>query len=199
MANSNNVSSFVEWFFGKQPQLVNRILIIFKVIVFLYFVTIFMGFSLGNTLSYDSISGIVGNIPDLITSNFFTTFTNLFLHNLQASFISIMTGFLMGIPPFLFVAFNGFVLGLIIQSATSTLGLVTTLSLILPHGVFEMTATLLSSAIGAYLGYTMIERLRGRDSIIISINYASKLFLKRIVPLLVIAALIETALIFFMA
>lgn len=198
MTKPNTLNGFIEWFFGKQVQLVSRLLTIFKIVIFLYSISLIMGYYIGNTTSNDTISGIIGDIPNLITRNFITTFINLFLHNLQASFISIITGFLMGIPPFLFVAFNGFVLGLIVKSASSTLGIVTTIFYIAPHGIFEMTATLLSSAIGAYLGYTMIERLRGRDSIVISINYAISLFLKRIIPLLAISALIETGLIFLM-
>ena len=197
MDSSKNSKSFMDWFFGKQTNIVPRLFTILQIVVFLYFVSLSMGYFLGTTFSYDIIDDIVENVPDLVTDSFTTTFLNLLLHNIQASFISVITGFFLGIPPFLLVAFNGFVLGVIVQSASSSIGFITTLLLLAPHGIFEIFATLLSSALGAVFGYTLIERLRGRDSVMAIINYIFNMFLKRVIPLLIIAALIETWLIFF--
>ena len=67
---------------------------------------------------------------------------------------------------------------------------------ILPHGVFEIPAIILSSSIGVGLGYQIIHRLMKRDGIMDYIVNSIKVFIKRIIPILILAAGIETALIY---
>jgi stage II sporulation protein M len=119
-------------------------------------------------------------------------------NNVLALFIFMASGILLGIPPLMFIAFNGFFIGYIAFTAAQIQGLGFVFATILPHGVIEIPAIILSSSMGVGLGYQIIHRLMKREGIRIYVLNSIKVFTRRIVPLLVLAAGIETALIYFL-
>jgi stage II sporulation protein M len=62
---------------------------------------------------------------------------------------------------------------------------------LIPHGIIEIPTLLLCSAMGMSLGYSLINRLRGRGSLRLELIKAMRLFITRILPLIVLAAVIE--------
>lgn len=140
----------------------------------------------------------MSNIPDPTEASNIEMFTAIVYNNVIASFIFMASGILLGIPPLMFMAFNGFFVGYVAFNAAQIQGLGFVFATILPHGVIEIPAIILSSSMGVGLGYQIIHRLRRRDGFRDYVVNSIKVFIKRIIPLLVLAAGIETALIYFL-
>jgi len=120
---------------------------------------------------------------------FLLFFFVIFLNNSFTCFIDILSGPLAGIVP-LFSAFvNGGLVGWFVQQEG---GIV--LVAIIPHGIFEIPAFLISAAIGLRLGREVF-RSRGERDLGGEMKMGLWVFLTLILPLLVIAAIIESALI----
>lgn len=92
-------------------------------------------------------------------------------------------GILLGILPFLALVVNGYVLGFVANQAIAIDGIFV-LWRLLPHGIFEIPAILISTALGIRLG-TDLKNIK--KNFISSI----RIFLLIVIPLLVIAGLIE--------
>jgi len=117
----------------------------------------------------------------------------IFANNAIKSFLLILSGVAFGIIPVLFVAYNGYIIGIVISIAGGERGVGNVLLSLLPHGVFEIPAVILSGALGIWLGSGMIERLRGRDGDLKwRLGYSIRIFLRVAVPMLLIASIIET-------
>ncbi len=163
-------------------------------IVFMF--SIFAGYSLGDRVSIQSFEGVLSNIPDPTESSSFEMFTAILYNNVVASFLFVITGVFAGIPPLIFMAFNGFFIGFISWNAAQAQGILFVLATILPHGVIEIPSILLSASMGIGLGYQLIHKLMRRDGLQKYVTETLTVFVKRIIPLLVFAAGIETALIY---
>ncbi len=148
--------------------------------------------------------------------NFPFTFLFIFFNNTIKVFISMVTGILFGIIPILFTIINGFVLGVVSGYVYPHFGIVGLLVSILPHGVFELFSLFVGSGSGLFLGavtYKEIKEKRitlkslitdfkklkfGNRKIKEAFNLVSDVFVYFALPGLLLAALIETALIFWL-
>tara|TARA_Y100000310_G_scaffold329934_1_gene400645 strand:+ start:832 stop:1407 length:576 start_codon:yes stop_codon:yes gene_type:complete len=104
-------------------------------------------------------------------------------NNIQVAFFSVILGIFFGILPTLALIVNGYVLGFVAYQSILEGG-ITVLWRLLPHGIFEIPAILISTSLGIRLG-TDFKNLK--KNAISSI----RIFLLIVVPLLVIAGLIE--------
>ena len=121
--------------------------------------------------------------------SFLLFFFVIFLNNAFTCFIDILSGPLAGVVP-LFSAFvNGGLVGWFVQQEG---GIV--LVAIIPHGIFEIPAFLISTAIGLRVGREVF-RSRGERYLGGEMKMGLWVFLTLILPLLVIAAIIESTLI----
>ena len=135
----------------------------------------------------ENVKGFSDSYP--LWVSFLLFFFVIFLNNAFTCFIDILSGPLAGIVP-LFSAFvNGGIVGWFVQQEG---GIV--LVAIIPHGVFEIPAFLISAAIGLRLGREVF-RSRGERDLGGEMKRGLWVFLTLILPLLVIAAIIESALI----
>lgn len=123
--------------------------------------------------------------------------SSLIANNLFASFTSILTGV---IPFFFFPVFSlilnagmiGVVFGAMPITHSSVLFIVMGL---VPHGIFEITALLLSLTLGVYLCKEMCLRIIGKKREISNsqmILHIVRIYLLVIVPLMIVAGFIET-------
>jgi len=124
-------------------------------------------------------------------------FFTLFLHNLTASILILVSGVLVGIIPILSMASNGFFLGVLYRQAVEMAGYQKAALKVLPHGIFEIPALLFAASYGLWLGVTAVRRMRGKESTLLRfhIEHAFRRYFAVAFPLLVVAAAIETALI----
>jgi uncharacterized membrane protein SpoIIM required for sporulation len=113
----------------------------------------------------------------------------IFVHNLIATYVTMCVVVLFGIVPLIIAVFNGLILGWIIAKTAGMSGANLSVMLI-PHGIFEWPAMLIAWGVGIWrgAGYRLSDtpgtwRQRWEK--------ANKVFFTVILPLLLIAAIIE--------
>lgn len=117
-------------------------------------------------------------------------------NNIFVAFLGIVLGVFFGIVPLLFSFFNGYVLGFVMNKTSSIIGIGVFFRL-LPHGIFEIPALVLSLGTGLSLGFFIFRgRKDKKRGFWKEVKDAFKIFVFVILPLLLIAGLIETWLIF---
>ena len=117
----------------------------------------------------------------------------IFLNNTLKALFVLLGGIALGILPVIFIFANGAAVGFVLYGSIESRGLLTALLAILPHGIFELPAVLLATSMGLLLGRSSIKKLFGGGETTISgeLALALKFFVKIVVPLLFIAALVE--------
>lgn len=118
------------------------------------------------------------------------TILKIFINNTLVSFMTIVLGILIGLFPLMTIIQNGYILGFVARTATRAEGL-GILWRLLPHGIFELPAIFIAIGLGLKLG----EKVLKRDKPIKFLGQALKVFVLIIIPLLVVAAVIEGTLI----
>lgn len=117
----------------------------------------------------------------------------IFQNNVSSAFLAIVFGIFLGIVPFFNAVTNGAVLGYVLSKATEIEGFGVILRLI-PHGIFELPAIFIAIGMGMHLGMFVFAHNRKQTLKERFIDAACAFFVI-IVPLLVIAAVIEGLLI----
>ena len=117
----------------------------------------------------------------------------IIINNIQSTFFGIFLGFLFGIFPILGAITNGYLLGFVSLSSVSNGG-VLTLWKILPHGIFELPAVFISLGLGLKIS-TFIFQKKKLVSLRENLTNSLRVFLLVIIPLLIIAGIIEGTLI----
>jgi len=125
--------------------------------------------------------------------NNFSLINFIFFNNLKASFFGLVLGILFGFIPIILAVVNGYVLGFVSNYAVKNAGFLSLFSL-LPHGIFELPAIMISIGLGVKLGMFFFSKNSDKEfmrRVILSL----KVFIFVIIPLLIIAAIIEGTLI----
>jgi stage II sporulation protein M len=187
--------SIFNFIFGAQADYVKRIIPLFMLNLLMFSFSILTGYYLGDNVNPNVFEGVLSNIPDPSETDFLGLLSAISINNITASLLFIISGLIIGIPPLLFIAFNGFFIGWITYSVSREMGLIFVVATMLPHGIIEIPTITFSAAMGMGLGYQIIHQLRKKGGIKEYLLDSANLFIKRIVPFLVIAAIIETYLI----
>ena len=117
----------------------------------------------------------------------------IFFNNIKSSFFGMALGIFFGIFPVFVAILNGYILGFVSEMSVSNAGIFS-LVWLLPHGIFELPAIFLSLAMGLKLGTFAFQKDK-QKFLREDIWRIIKIFLLIILPLLVIAAIIEGILI----
>ena len=117
----------------------------------------------------------------------------IFLNNAVKSLMAFVLGIGLGVIPVVFVAGNGMILGMVADIVFREKGVVFVLAALLPHGIIEIPMILLSAGMGLKLGQSMYLSLRGEGTDLKNeLKQGFGFFMKWVMPLLFIAAVIET-------
>jgi len=118
----------------------------------------------------------------------------IFVNNTVKTLAVILLGTLFGLIPAFFLIVNGAVLGMVLSLSGHTRGLWVSLLSILPHGILELPAVFLGTAIGIMMGTSIARKLfaQAENKIATELGHALKFFCAVIVPLLFVAAFVET-------
>lgn len=117
----------------------------------------------------------------------------IFANNLVKTLLAMLLGIFLAIPPILFMLVNGFILGVVGFQVISNKGVAFLILGVLPHGVLELFAAVLSAALGIRLGGVAYAKLRNRSiKLWETVKFCLKTYLLLGVPSLAAAALIET-------
>ena len=118
----------------------------------------------------------------------------IFLNNLQSTFTSLIGGIAFGILPFLASISNGYLVGYIGKIAVEKQGISALLKLF-PHGIFELPAVFISLGLGLKISSFIFQKQKIK-SLKEYLTKSLKIFLLIVLPLLIIAAIIEGTLIY---
>ncbi len=126
-----------------------------------------------------------------------TTRWELFLfileNNITKLFIILPLGIFAGLIPFFSVLANGLILGIFAQVISQEASWMFFVLGITPHGIIEIPVLIISSAIGIRIGKVAVYRLFSKkESFQEELAKALKFFILVLMPLLFIAAFIET-------
>lgn len=125
---------------------------------------------------------------------FFQLFLFILENNVMTAFLGLLLGLILGLLPLLLVMFNGYVLGFVSGKVAGVEGSGVLLRL-LPHGIFEIPALVISLGLGLKLGMFLFSRKPGKQ-LAYDLENSLRVFIFVIIPLLLIAGLIEAGLIF---
>ena len=117
----------------------------------------------------------------------------LFLNNVQSSFFGMIFGVFFGLFPLMVVVVNGYLLGFVASRVVGSEGIFT-LWRLFPHGIFEIPAVLISVGLGLKLGTFILQKNKTKSLKGLLIK-SLKAFFVVVVPLLILAAIIEASLI----
>ncbi len=126
--------------------------------------------------------------------NFLQLFFFILKNNLITAFFGLIFGIVFGLFPVSLAFLNGYVLGFISGKVANIAGF-SSLIRLLPHGVFEIPALVLSLGLGLKLGMFLFVKNK-RKQLKYDLENSLRVFLFIILPLLLIAGVIETGLIF---
>ncbi len=116
----------------------------------------------------------------------------VFINNAIKALLLILLGILVGLPPLLFVALNGFVLGGLGSALESVNGWGYVLASFAPHGIIEIPAILLAAALGFTVAIESFQWLARRESRVrLRLSDGVKVYVRWILPGLAVAAVIE--------
>ncbi|MCZ7383395.1 MAG: stage II sporulation protein M [Candidatus Methanoperedens sp.] len=125
--------------------------------------------------------------------NPFERMLEIFKNNAVNSLLALVLGIGLGFVPFFLIAVNGLFLGMVAEVFSTEKGILFVLAAVLPHGIIELPMVFLSAAIGLRLGYEMIRVLKGeRTNLKQEFLQGLWFYLVRILPLLFVAAVIES-------
>jgi len=119
----------------------------------------------------------------------------ILFNNLKASFVVALFGIFFGILPIVMATMNGYLLGVVSHGAVAVEGPLI-LWRLLPHGIFELPAVLFSIAIGLKIGFDVMIK-SGRKNLKDNLVEGFRFFVFVVLPLLVVAAVIEGVLVGF--
>jgi stage II sporulation protein M len=173
------------------------------VIIGLFFVSVFIGylFNLGVLQNFllEQIEEIAKKIQEF---GFFKLLFFIFFNNSWVSFFALLFGILLGIVPLFLIILNGLMLGVVSKLVVSQTNF-SSLWLLLPHGIFELTAVFIAFSIGFKTGFELLlsigepKQNNKIKSVFINFKTGLKIFVFVILPLLLFAAIIESILIFY--
>lgn len=120
-------------------------------------------------------------------------FLAIFLNNSLTVLLVIFLGIILGVFPFLVLSFNGFFIGIVSYFVQAERGWFLVFALIMPHGIIEIPAILIACAVGFRMGKVLLAILfRKQGDFKRETKTALIFFLKFLLPLLLLAAAIET-------
>ena len=121
--------------------------------------------------------------------NVFELIWFIFTNNVSSAFFAMIFGAVFGIFPIINAILNGTVLGYVFSLASAEGGFSVILYLV-PHGIFELPAVFISLGLGIRLGLFIFAKDKVKE---LKYRFFSsiKVFLTIVLPLLIIAAIIE--------
>lgn len=146
-------------------------------------------FSFFNSLLSELSSSLDGK-------GFFEILLFIFRNNFLSALFGLILGVLFGFVPLINSLVNGALVGYVLALTVKIDGL-SVMWRLLPHGIFELPAVFISLGLGLRMAFVLLSKHPVelfKQRFFVSI----KLFFMAVVPLLILAACIETALIVFL-
>jgi stage II sporulation protein M len=173
----------------------SKIFILITIFLFLVFVLIGFVVPIPSELQGIILEYISNLLEQTQEMSFLELIVFIFLNNLKSAFFGMIFGMFFGIFPVIATLINGYFLGYVSCISVKTQGALSLLNL-LPHGIFELTAIFIALGLGLKFGTAIFRKNSDKSFTNFFIN-SMKVFIFVVLPLLIIAAIIEGCLIFF--
>jgi len=129
----------------------------------------------------------------------------IFLNNTVKVFLFMLLGVLFVVPTIFFLVLNGWILGVVVALFYPLLGMEGLFFSLFLHGFFEFLALFIGASLGIWLGVSFCRETRKKKTKVLPLSPEMKkvffpavgVFIRLVVPLLFLAAVIETFIIFF--
>ena len=115
----------------------------------------------------------------------------ILLNNLVACLVLFLGGVTAGIISLIVLGANGVLIGAVLEIVRSQRGVLYVAAAILPHGIFEIPAFLISAALGFMLAGALVGDWNGNEDAGDTTRRLGRIFLSVVVPLIVVAAFVE--------
>jgi stage II sporulation protein M len=115
-------------------------------------------------------------------------------NNVKSAFLGLFLGVFLGVFPVINAISNGVIIGYVMKVVWVDSGM-SNMWKILPHGVFELPAIIISLGLGLKLGMFLFSK-RKKEEFLKRIKNSFFAFVFVVIPLLIVAAIIEGILIF---
>ncbi|MCK9580170.1 MAG: stage II sporulation protein M [Methanoregula sp.] len=115
----------------------------------------------------------------------------LFANNLEACLLLFLGGASFGILTIFIMSINGIVIGAIMEIVSKEHSALFVAAALIPHGIFEIPAFILSGALGILLAQSLIAEWYGRGDTAGAAQAFARLFLMFVLPLITAAACVE--------
>lgn len=165
------------------------------VIILLFFATITVGWigaaqnpSVGEDLLKLFEKEIAGQIG---TNDPVDMAFKLFVNNLQACILLFLGGASFGILTIFIMSLNGIVIGAIMEMVRKDHTFLYVAAALLPHGIFEIPAFIISGALGILLAQSLIAEWYGTGDSATDAREYARIFILYILPLVAVAACVE--------
>ncbi|MDI9633659.1 MAG: stage II sporulation protein M [Methanolinea sp.] len=115
----------------------------------------------------------------------------LFLNNLQACLLMFLGGASLGVLTVFIITVNGFAIGAVLELVREQHSPLFVAAALLPHGIFEIPAFVLSGALGFTLARALWHEWTAGTDAAAEAAALGRIFVSRVVPLVAVAALVE--------
>ena len=116
----------------------------------------------------------------------------IFLNNLTAALFLFLGGAVLGVVTGYVLLTNGFVIGLVMGYMTNLKGITLSLVSIVPHGIFELSAFFIASAMGFMLAESVYREYYGSGDAADTAKGLGIKFVTIVIPMLFLAAFVES-------
>jgi len=115
----------------------------------------------------------------------------IFVNNLGTCLLLFLGGASLGIVTLIVLTVNGLLIGAVAELVRQQQGLLFIAAALAPHGIFEIPSFLIAGGLGFLLGQELIAEWHGRGDAAAGALPLARLFLRVVVPLLAVAAIVE--------
>ncbi len=142
--------------------------------------------------AFNEVAQIAYGSGFILNFNLFLVFVVIFLNNSVKAFLSLVLGFFFGLAPLYFIFINGEIIGTFVFVFSQKIGIFKVILSLAPHGIFEIPAFILAAGYGLWLGMKFYHLLLYREPFREHLYFAMKKFVLIMIPLFLVAALVET-------
>ncbi len=137
------------------------------------------------TLFRDTVAGqLLSDSPAVLAGK-------IFLNNLGTCLLLFLGGASFGVVTLLVLTVNGLLIGAVMELVRQQQGLLFVAAALAPHGIFEIPSFLVAGGLGLLLGQELAAEWHGRGDAASRAPPLARLFLRVVVPLLAVAAVVE--------
>jgi len=162
------------------------------IIIVLFFLSSLIGFAFSDAFRFFDpiLAELAGKIEGMSTPDLIWF---IFQNNITSAFFGMLLGVFVGIFPVINALTNGSILGYVYSRVAATEGL-GIIWLLLPHGIFELPAVFIALGLGVRFGMFIFAKEKKKE-FVRRLKGSLKVFFAVVLPLLIIAAIIEAFLI----